>query len=576
MPLPHLPILAYGPALGLVRANVDWMKILLSVAGIETLLEVCRKGESLHHQEDINSMTDPVKTPIHDLREWLARVEAIGEIAHIKQPVDRDEEMSAISYLVGKQKPSPAVLFDNIKGFENSPYQARSLWNPYGPSVRRIAISLEEHADTPTVELIRRTKEKMKKRLPPREIPREEASVYQNTITGDDIDLDQLPIPRHWPLDGGRYAGTADAVITRDPDTGYLNVGTYRMMLQGKRQTGLYLSPGKDARLHITRSWQQGKSVHVAAAWGIDPLLMLVGSQSFPKNVSEYEYAGGIKGEPVPVVKAMHSDLLIPAHAELVVEGVIHPNSMKHEGPFGEFTGYYGKPEALCPLVDITAVHYRTRPILTNALMADYPSCEQSGFFSILRGAKIWDDLDKLGIPGIAGVYSHPAAAGGFGMTVISLEQRYAGHAAQVLALAAQVPGGAYYTKWIIAVDEDVDPTDMDQVIWAMGSRCNPVNDIDILRDTWSTPLDPSQNPPEIRPYGSKALINACKQPRYLPTFSKRTTLRKDVYDRVAARWSELGLSGQAPSVRAYETEAPQATTYHDETGPGSGSTSMG
>jgi 4-hydroxy-3-polyprenylbenzoate decarboxylase len=285
---------------------------------------------------------------------------------------------------------------------------------------------------------------------------------------------------------------------------------------------------------------------------------------------------GGIKGEPVPVVKAMHSDLLIPAHAELVVEGVIHPNSMKHEGPFGEFTGYYGKPEALCPLVDITAVHYRTRPILTNALMADYPSCEQSGFFSILRGAKIWDDLDKLGIPGIAGVYSHPAAAGGFGMTVISLEQRYAGHAAQVLALAAQVPGGAYYTKWIIAVDEDVDPTDMDQVIWAMGSRCNPVNDIDILRDTWSTPLDPSQNPPEIRPYGSKALINACKQHRYLPTFSKRTTLRKDVYDRVAARWSELGLSGQAPSVRAYETEAPQATTYHDETGPGSGSTSMG
>jgi 4-hydroxy-3-polyprenylbenzoate decarboxylase len=207
--------------------------------------------------------------------------------------------------------------------------------------------------------------------------------------------------------------------------------------------------------------------------------------------------------------------------------------------------------------------------------MADYPSCEQSGFFSILRGAKIWDDLDKLGIPGIAGVYSHPAAAGGFGMTVISLEQRYAGHAAQVLALAAQVPGGAYYTKWIIAVDEDVDPTDMDQVIWAMGSRCNPVSDIDILRDTWSTPLDPSQNPPEVRPYGSKALINACKQHRYLPTFSKRTTLRKDVYDRIAARWSELGLSGQAPGVRAFETEAP-ATTYHDETGPGSGSTSMG
>jgi len=121
-----------------------------------------------------------------------------------------------------------------------------------------------------------------------------------------------------------------------------------------------------------------------------------------------------------------------------VVEGVIRPDSVKAEGPFGEFPGYYGRPEAGCPLVDITAVHYRSNPILTNALMADYPSCEQSGFFSVIRSAKIWDDLDKLGVPGIRGVYSHPAAAGGFGMTVVSLEQRYAGHAAQALALLAE------------------------------------------------------------------------------------------------------------------------------------------
>ena len=274
------------------------------------------------------------------------------------------------------------------------------------------------------------------------------------------------------------------------------------MMLQGKAQVGLYLSPGKDARLHITRAWQQGKPIQVAAAWGIDPLFMLVGSQTFPKNVSEYEFAGGIKGEPIPVVRGTTTDLLIPANAELVIEGVIRPESVKAEGPFGEFPGYYGRPEAGGPLVDVTAVHHRTNPILTNALMADYPSCEQSGFFSVIRSAKIWDDLDKLGIPGIQGVYAHPAAAGGFGMTVISLEQRHAGHAAQVLALAAQVPGGAYYTKWIIAVDEDIDPTDMDQVIWAMASRCHPIDDIDILRNTWSTWLDPTQNPPERRPYG--------------------------------------------------------------------------
>ena len=503
--------------------------------------------------------------PIQDLREWLDHAEGINELIQIDKPVDRDEEMSAITYLVAKQDPSPAILFDNPKGYEDSPIGARMLWNILGPSSKRIALTIEEPPETPTLELIRRLKEKMKDRIPPREVPATEAPVFENTLAGADIDLEQLPIPRHWPLDGGRYAGTADAVFTRDPDSGYLNIGTYRMMLQGKDQVGLYLSPGKDARLHITRSWEQGKPVAVAAAWGIDPLFMLVGSQTFPKNVSEYEFAGGIKGEAIPVVRAQTSDLLLPANAELVVEGVINLNSVKTEGPFGEFPGYYGRPEAGCPLVDITRVHYRTNPVLTNAIMADYPSCEQSGFFAIIRSARIWDDMDKLGIPGVQGVYAHPAGAGGFGMTVISLEQRYAGHAAQCLALAAQVPGGAYYTKWIIAVDEDIDPTDMDQVIWAMSSRCHPIEDIDILRNTWSTWLDPTQNPPEKRPYGSKALINACKEHRYLPVFSKRTTLSRQMYDQVAGRWKELGLRGTIPTVRAFEEE--KKVVYHEQGG---------
>ncbi|MBI2998851.1 MAG: UbiD family decarboxylase [Deltaproteobacteria bacterium] len=505
---------------------------------------------------------EPGRGPIQDLRDWLDRVDEIGELIRIKEPVDCIEEMGAIGYLVAKQTPSPAILIEKTKGYEKSPVGAMHLWNILGPSLKRIALTLEEPPETPTVELIRRVKEKLKERKPPREVARNQAPFYENSRTGNDVDLLELPIPKHWPLDGGRYAGTADAVITRDPDSGYLNIGTYRMMLQGKNQVGLYLSPGKDARLHITRAWQKDQPIQVAAAWGIDPLFMVIGSQTFPKNVSEYEFAGGVKGQPIPVVRGMATDLLLPASAEFVVEGVIGPNSVKKEGPFGEFPGYYGRPEAGCPLVEVTAVHYRSNPILTNALMADYPSNEQSGFFSIIRSARIWDDLEKLGIPGIRGVYCHPAAAGGFGMTVLSLEQRYAGHAAQALALAAQVPGGAYYTKWIIAVDEDVDPTDTNQVIWAMSSRCNPVEDIDLLRNTWSTWLDPTQNPPEKRPYGSKALINACKEHRYLPVFAKRTALRREIYDQVASRWRELGLPGEIPTVRAFEQETK--VVYHE------------
>ena len=148
---------------------------------------------------------------------------------------------------------------------------------------------------------------------------------------------------------------------------------------------------------------------------------------------------------------------------------------------------------------------------------------------------------------------AHPAAASGFGMIVISIEQKYAGHVAQALALCAQAPAAAYYTKWIICVDDDVDPTDMNDVMWALSTRCNPADDLDILRKTWSTGLDPSQFPPEKRPYGSKVLIDACRPHAHLSKFPPSTLLRRSVRDRVAARWKEFGFEGAAPEVGKVE-----------------------
>jgi 4-hydroxy-3-polyprenylbenzoate decarboxylase len=145
-------------------------------------------------------------------------------------------------------------------------------------------------------------------------------------------------------------------------------------------------------------------------------------------------------------------------------------------------------------------------------------------------------------------VWTVPAAANGKAMAIVSVEQRYPGHAAQVLALAAQAPATAYFTKWIIAVDDDIDPTNMNEVISAMSTRCNPSTDLDILRHTWGSRLDPSVNPHELRLDGSKVLINACKEHRYLATFPKRMALDREVWERVAARWSDdLGLPGSAP-----------------------------
>lgn len=487
-----------------------------------------------------------------DLRVWLKKVEDIGELHIIDKEVDWDEELAAITYMAAKKKESPALLFENIKGYSQG---YRVLSNILGSSLNRIALSMGLPVNLSTMQLIKGAREAYKNPVPPEEISRVDAPVNENVLMGDDIDLFDFPSPKMWPLDGGRYIGTGDVVITKDPELGHLNLGTYRQMIQSKNRVGFYVSPGKDALLHREKYWKKGKPCEVAAAYGVDPALLIVGAMGFPKNVSEYDFAGALKGEPVRVVRAQVTDLMIPADAEIVIEGVSYPDQFMDEGPFGEFQGYYGRPGGPTPFIEVKCIHYRNDPILTAALMADHPSCEQNLFFSIARSARIWDDLDHLGIPGIRGVYCAPSAAGGFGMTVVSMEQLHAGHASQVASLAAQCPGGAYNSKWIIVVDDDVDPTDLEQVVWAMCTRCHPPDDIDILRNTWSTYLDPTRNPPELRPYGAKVLINACKEHKYLKVFSKRTAIRESVYDDVKNRWNELGFDFPPPELNLFEPE---------------------
>ena len=340
-------------------------------------------------------------------------------------------------------------------------------------------------------------------------IPKSKAPVNEVVLTGDDIDLTAFPSPKFWPGDGGRYIGTGDITLTASPDTGRINVGCYRQMLHGPRRVGLYCSPGKHGGLDREAWWKQGKPCEVVVAYGIDPVLFMLAAQVFGSKESEFDVAGGMMGRGIELTDGETVSLPIPAHAELVIEGVVHEGDVLPEGPLGEFTGYYGRERSPQPVIEVKAVHHRKSPILTAALMAKYPSCEIGAYYAIMRSARILDDLERIGVPGVVGAYAHPAAASGWGIVVVSLQQQYAGHAAQVLALAAQCPAAAYYTKWIIAVDDDVDPTDWNEVLWALSTRCHPSEDIDILKKTWSTGLDPSQFEMERRPYGSKALIDA-------------------------------------------------------------------
>lgn len=493
--------------------------------------------------------------PWRDLREWLALVEAAGALKRVGACVDPDEELGAITYLAARAQDAPALLFERIEG---DTLGARVLTNMLGASTTRYALAVGIDPALSIRDMILATRGIMRRRLAPIEVPQASAPVNEIVLTGDDIDLTRLPAPRFWPGDGGRYIGTGDVTFTRDPATGRVNVGVYRQMLHGPRHVGLYCSPGKHGLLDREAWWAKGEACPVVAAYGIDPVLFMVGAQSFSVRESELDVAGGILGAPVELARGCAVDLPIPARAEIVIEGLLHPGDLRDEGPLGEFTGYYGRDRSPQPVIEVRALHYRRAPIVTGALMADYPACEIGAYYAIMRSARIWDDLDALGVPGIRGVYAHPAAASGWGMVVVSLQQKYAGHSAQVLALAAQCPAAAYYTKWIIAVDDDVDPTDLHQVLWALSTRCDPAIDLDLLRNTWSTGLDPSKFVPEERPYGSKALINACKPHRHLREFPSRTLLREEVYARVCARWRELGFAGAPPGLDTFHQERSQ------------------
>lgn len=506
----------------------------------------------------MDAVTSRARRNRSDIDVWLDKVEALGELKRVTAEVDPDLETSTITYLVGSQK-SPALMFENIKGHPGH----RALYNLIGCNLSRLCLTIGEAPVSHPLEAVQILKTKMGRKMAPREVSPEQAVCNQNIVTGDAIDITKFPAPRMWPLDGGKYVGTADAVVTRDPESGRINVGTYRMMIKGPREVGLYTSPGKDGTLDRDKWWKMGKPMPVAAAFGIDPLLFLCAATTFPKTESEYEYYSGIAGAPIEIFTGDVTGLPLPAGAEIIIEGFAYPNETFAEGPFGEFTGYYGRPSGETPYVRIEKIRFRDNPTLTCALMADGAANEAGLFWASTRAAAIWADLDKLGVPGIKGVWSIPEAAG-WGITVVSLKQMYAGHAPQVMALAAQCTGGAYFGKYIIVVDDDVDPTNVHQVLWAMATRSRPAQSIDILRETWSTFLDPSLNPPEIRPWGSKCLINACMDYRYIKNFSKRSKLSKAAYDNVVARWSELGFEGEPPKITVFEeaeTLAKEAET---------------
>lgn len=468
----------------------------------------------------------------NDLRSWLKMVEEIGELRLI-EGADWDQEIGCLTEL--NKKGGPALLFDNIKGYHGGYRILTSCLK----SVPRIALTL----GLPHLRSDRELLETIRARLPQWEAEAASFSpeivkngpVLENVHSGPNIDLFEFPVPKWHELDGGRYIGTADAVITSDPDTGEINLGTYRIMVHDGKVTALYISPSKHGRIHYEKYHQMGEACPVAVSVGHHPLIWLVGGR--PVVGPEYNLAGAVRRKPIKVIKEEITGLPIPAESEIVFVGWCPPNKTKREGPFGEWTGYYGSKEHPSPIIEVERVYHRHSPIILGS-PPSHPPSDSSYCFNIFGSAMIHNDLLKNGVPDVKGVWMHEAC--GKTLVIVSIKQRFPGHSKLAAILACQSSGPRHLGRYVIVVDDDIDPTNTDDVLWAMCFRSDPEKDIDIVRYASSNELDPMIRKPTTALYNSRGIIDACKPYDWIEDFPKEVKANPQVVSRVKGKWASL------------------------------------
>ncbi|MEJ3744416.1 UbiD family decarboxylase [Actinomycetes bacterium KLBMP 9797] len=472
--------------------------------------------------------------PVLSLRTFISAVEEFGELSRVPG-ASWDLEIGAIAELSYRAPRPLALLFSDIPGYPTG----RVLTGSTG-SARRLGHALRLGADLDDAALVEALRGKPTEwaagaaRYPVR--PVDDAPLLANEVPGDQVDLLAFPVPRWHAHDGGRYIGTGCFVVTSDPETGVHNGGCYRMEVQDEgRSATIAAVPGKHGAQDIARWFAREGRAPVTVSFGHDPLLLIVGGTEVPRGVSELAYAGAVLGERVPVVYGPDTGLPIPAGSELAIEGWLRPDLTREEGPFGEWTGYYSGKRRPDLAMEITRLYHRDDPILLGA-PPGRPPHDYSYMRTVMKSAMIHDELVATGVPGVTGAWAHEAGGGRL-FIAVAIEQRHAGHARQVGYLAAQLPAAAYMNRYVVVVDDDIDPANLEQVVWAMSTRTDPAQDIEILKRSWGSKLDPML--PEGAPlHNSRAVIDACRPWERLTTFPKVAQSDPDYLASVHARWS--------------------------------------
>jgi UbiD family decarboxylase len=470
-----------------------------------------------------------------DLRRWIIEAEALGQLQRLSG-ADPHLEIGAVSHLNYRRANPQAILFDDLVGYPNG---GRVLsGSVVNPMLMGLTLGLGGGLDD--LELVEALRSKPGQwvadapNFPPTTVAA--GPVTENVIDGNDFT--RFPAPLWHEGDGGKYIGTGCGIVTVDPETDVINMGAYRVQLQDEGTAlSINMEAGKHGAQHVRRWFEKEGRAPVAGTFGQHPVFLVVAGTEVPFGVSELDYAGAILGESVEVIHGRDTGLPIPAYSELAFEGWMYPDRRRPEGPFGEWTGYYsgGKTEVLT--AEVTRIYHRDDPINLGAPPGKPPN-DYSYMRCVMKSAMATDGLMATGLPGLSSVWLHEVAGGRL-LLVLSIEQRYPGHSRQAAYLAAQHPSTAYMNRFVVVVDADVNPRDLGEVVWAMSTRCDPAKDIEVMRSTWGSRVDPlaADGPPY---YNSRAIIDACRPFERLGDFPKVVTASRELLDKVAARWPEI------------------------------------
>ncbi|MCS6770295.1 MAG: UbiD family decarboxylase [Candidatus Caldarchaeum sp.] len=405
------------------------------------------------------------------LEEWLKTLKE-NDLLHV---VNHEVSIHQVAKIVSDNY-AKATLIQKIEG-----YDMRLAANT-ASNRKMIALALNVDEDQVVQELDRRCE----RRVPP--VVVDDAPCKQVVKTGDEVDLTEFPLHLQHELDAAPYI-TASVAVARDPHLGVYNLGIYRLMLRTHNETGVDVTAPHKLRAYYRNALEMGKPLQVAVVVGLPTIDLLGAEMSAPFDVDEYEVLGGIRGEPVELVRCETMDLLVPANAEIVLECEMPPIGWsRDEGPYGEFTGTYGALK-MNPVLRVKAITHRSNPIFLSATHGGRkPGWTDLHLLFPIIELDLYRSLRQAGID-VRGVRLHP---GGCGMWAIaSIRQRAVGDSKTALALLLTSSRQAF-PKYAVVVDDDINIYDDEDVIWAMTFRSQPSEDAVILKDLKAIPLDPS------------------------------------------------------------------------------------